>query len=97
MTQTIFHNFDDAPTHVAPFSHAVECDGWIQLTGQMQSAGLVFFGAALGHTHRVTGGSARGRAPSQQGGDAAALLRPALHRCTIHRDDLHDCALLAYT
>ena len=35
MTQIIFHNFDDAPTHVAPFSHAVECDGWIQLTGQM--------------------------------------------------------------
>ncbi len=31
----IFHNFDKAPTHVAPFSHAVESDGWIQLTGQM--------------------------------------------------------------
>ncbi len=30
-----FHNVDEAPTHVAPFSHAVECDGWIQLTGQM--------------------------------------------------------------
>ena len=35
MTTPIFHNFDEAPTHVAPFSHAVECDGWIQLTGQM--------------------------------------------------------------
>ena len=35
MTQIIFHNFDCAPKHVAPFSHAVECDGWIQLTGQM--------------------------------------------------------------
>ena len=31
----IFHNFDKAPTHVAPFSHAVEADGWVQLTGQM--------------------------------------------------------------
>tara|TARA_B100000475_G_C14791778_1_gene228001 strand:- start:138 stop:536 length:399 start_codon:yes stop_codon:yes gene_type:complete len=31
----IFHNFDAAPVKVAPFSHAVECDGWIQLTGQM--------------------------------------------------------------
>ena len=31
----VFHNFKTAPTHVAPFSHAVECDGWIQLTGQM--------------------------------------------------------------
>ena len=31
----VFHNFNEAPTHVAPFSHAVEVDGWIQLTGQM--------------------------------------------------------------
>jgi reactive intermediate/imine deaminase len=31
----IFHNFEKAPTHVAPFSHAVEVDRWIQLTGQM--------------------------------------------------------------
>ena len=31
----VFHNFDAAPIHVAPFSHAVEVDGWIQLTGQM--------------------------------------------------------------
>ena len=35
MSEIIFHNFAAAPTHVAPFSHAVECDGWIQLTGQM--------------------------------------------------------------
>lgn len=35
MNEPIFHNFAAAPTHVAPFSHAVECDGWIQLTGQM--------------------------------------------------------------
>lgn len=35
MSGPIFHNFSTAPTHVAPFSHAVECDGWIQLTGQM--------------------------------------------------------------
>ncbi len=31
----LFHNFDKAPTHVAPFSHAAEAHGWIQLTGQM--------------------------------------------------------------
>ena len=31
----VFHNFDEAPTHVAPFSHAVEVNGSIQLTGQM--------------------------------------------------------------
>jgi reactive intermediate/imine deaminase len=35
LSEPIFHNFTAAPTHVAPFSHAVECDGWIQLTGQM--------------------------------------------------------------
>ena len=31
----IFHNIADAPEHVAPFSHAVEADGWVILTGQM--------------------------------------------------------------
>ncbi|WP_299502821.1 RidA family protein [uncultured Roseobacter sp.] len=31
----VFHNIDDAPTHVAPFSHAVEAGGWVMLTGQM--------------------------------------------------------------
>ena len=35
MAGPIFHNFSAAPTHVAPFSHAVECEGWVQLTGQM--------------------------------------------------------------
>jgi len=35
MSAPIFHNFSTAPTHVAPFSHAVESDGWIQITGQM--------------------------------------------------------------
>jgi 2-iminobutanoate/2-iminopropanoate deaminase len=35
MTSPLFHNFSSAPTHVAPFSHAVEFDGWVQLTGQM--------------------------------------------------------------
>lgn len=35
MSDPVFHNVEAAPAHVAPFSHAVECDGWIQLTGQM--------------------------------------------------------------
>ena len=35
MTVPVFHNFSSAPTHVAPFSHVVEFDGWVQLTGQM--------------------------------------------------------------
>ena len=35
MSIQVFHNFSTAPTPVAPFSHAVECDGWVQLTGQM--------------------------------------------------------------
>ena len=40
----IFHNFDKAPTHVAPFSHAVEVDGWIQLIGQMPHDNAVDWG-----------------------------------------------------
>ncbi len=35
MSTPIFHMIDRAPTPVAPFSHAVECDGWVFLTGQM--------------------------------------------------------------
>ena len=30
-----FHLFDKGPRPVAPFSHAVESDGWVILTGQM--------------------------------------------------------------
>ena len=32
---TLFHLIDGAPDPVAPFSHAVESDGWVFVTGQM--------------------------------------------------------------
>jgi 2-iminobutanoate/2-iminopropanoate deaminase len=35
----IFHMVAGAPDPVAPFSHAVEADGWIFVTGQMPFAG----------------------------------------------------------
>lgn len=35
MSAPQFHHFSNAPTPVAPFSHAVESDGWVFLTGQM--------------------------------------------------------------
>ncbi len=35
----IFHMIAGAPDPVAPFSHAVETDGWVFLTGQMPFAG----------------------------------------------------------
>jgi reactive intermediate/imine deaminase len=31
----IFHMISTAPTPVAPFSHAVESEGWVFVTGQM--------------------------------------------------------------
>lgn len=31
----LFHMAGDAPRPVAPFSHAVECDGWVFVTGQL--------------------------------------------------------------
>lgn len=34
----IHHMIDQAPEPVAPFSHAVEIDGWIFVTGQMPTA-----------------------------------------------------------
>jgi reactive intermediate/imine deaminase len=35
MTEPLFHMIADAPTPVAPFSHATEVGGWVFLTGQM--------------------------------------------------------------
>jgi 2-iminobutanoate/2-iminopropanoate deaminase len=35
MSDPLFHMIAGAPTPVAPFSHAVEADGWVFLTGQM--------------------------------------------------------------
>ncbi len=34
-----FHHVSGAPDAVAPFSHAVEADGWVFLTGQMPFPG----------------------------------------------------------
>ena len=38
MSAPLFHFFDAAPSPVAPFSHAVEVDGWVFLTGQMPTS-----------------------------------------------------------
>ena len=35
MTSPLFHMIAAGPRPVAPFSHAVECDGWVLVTGQM--------------------------------------------------------------
>jgi len=35
MPAPLFHMIGGAPTPVAPFSHAVEADGWVFITGQM--------------------------------------------------------------
>ena len=35
MSAPVFHMIGAAPTPVAPFSHAVESDGWVLITGQM--------------------------------------------------------------
>lgn len=40
MSPPLFHMIDGAPDPVAPFSHAVEADGWVFLTGQMPFEGL---------------------------------------------------------
>lgn len=34
-TAMLFHMVQGGPKPVAPFSHAVECDGWVFVTGQM--------------------------------------------------------------
>ena len=39
MSALTFHMIGGAPDPVAPFSHAVEADGWVFLTGQMPFRG----------------------------------------------------------
>jgi 2-iminobutanoate/2-iminopropanoate deaminase len=39
MSALVFHMIGGAPDPVAPFSHAVEADGWVMLTGQMPFTG----------------------------------------------------------
>ncbi len=39
MSSPLFHMVGGAPDPVAPFSHAVEADGWVFLTGQMPFSG----------------------------------------------------------
>src|SRR5512144_1828927 len=39
MSALRFHMIDGAPDPVAPFSHAVEADGWVFVTGQMPFTG----------------------------------------------------------
>lgn len=40
MSKPLFHMIAGAPDPVAPFSHAVEHDGWIFVTGQMPFTGI---------------------------------------------------------
>jgi reactive intermediate/imine deaminase len=35
MTEILYHLIPDAPKPVAPYSHAVECGGWLFITGQL--------------------------------------------------------------
>ena len=39
MNAPVFHMLQGAPDPVAPFSHAVEADGWVFVTGQMPFLG----------------------------------------------------------
>src|SRR5437762_1879704 len=40
MSAPLFHMIAGAPDPVAPFSHAVEQDGWVFVTGQLPFTGL---------------------------------------------------------
>jgi len=40
MSEILFHLVGGAPDPVAPFSHAVEADGWVFVTGQMPFTGV---------------------------------------------------------
>jgi 2-iminobutanoate/2-iminopropanoate deaminase len=53
----VFHMISGAPDPVAPFSHAVEQDGWVFVTGQMPFTGIAndssYPEGIEGQTHQV--------------------------------------------
>ena len=53
----VFHMIEDAPSPVAPYSHVVEQDGWVFVTGQMPfiegEDGLVYPEGIEAQTHQV--------------------------------------------
>ena len=53
----IFHKISGAPDPFAPFSHAVEVDGWVFITGQMPFTGTsldsVYPAGIEAQTHQV--------------------------------------------
>ena len=53
----VFHMVDSAPSPVAPYSHAVEQEGWVFVTGQMpfmeSDRGLVYPEGIEAQTHQV--------------------------------------------
>jgi len=57
MTDAIFHMIPDAPQPVAPYSHVVEKDGWLFVTGQLatdpEDDGLPMPGGVEAQTHKV--------------------------------------------
>jgi 2-iminobutanoate/2-iminopropanoate deaminase len=57
MSALVFHMIGGAPDPVAPFSHAVEADGWVFLTGQMpfttSSNTSAYPDTIEGQTHQV--------------------------------------------
>jgi 2-iminobutanoate/2-iminopropanoate deaminase len=55
-TTMLFHMVQNGPKPVAPFSHAVECDGWVFVTGQMPDSPAspgVLPATIEGQTHNV--------------------------------------------
>lgn len=57
MSDLLFHMIGGAPDPVAPFSHAVEADGWVFVTGQMPFTGTAntspYPDTIEGQTHQV--------------------------------------------
>ena len=63
MSAILFHMIPGAPDPVAPFSHAVEQDGWIFVTGQMPFSGTAnnspYPRGIAAQTHQVMANLAR--------------------------------------
>ena len=53
MSVPLFHMIEGAPDPVAPFSHAVEVEGWVFVTGQLPFAGMAYPDGIEAQTRQV--------------------------------------------
>src|SRR6516162_3886379 len=90
MSELVFHMIGGAPDPVAPFSHAVEADGWVFVTGQMPFTGTsnesLYPDSIEDQTHQVMRNLVTVLEGCGLGLEHVAAVRGALALAELHHD-----------